>query len=263
MLQAFIDDSKTDKRFFVLGGYIAPEEAWARFSDEWAAELQDSDPPLDEFRMAKKIWERERCERFYRIIERHVSAAISVRINLPDLSRVLASLNWPPVVHNLDAVTNPYWFAYNMIIDYLYRHHTDLKLSGRVDFIFDEQSEKKHVRDTWDFYKSTAPEPLRAIMGDEPTFKNSHEQRPLQAADFWAWWVRRWETDGIVDGVERLAFPWKAERNLRRMQVVADENELRLSYDALVETAWTWHAAKNLHLNPMCVSSPPWVRPPP
>src|SRR6266849_3469769 len=78
-----------------------------------------------------KDWDR--CARFYSMIEKHVSAAISVKIDLPAMSRVVAALDWPLGVNNIEEITNPYWFAYTMIIDYLYRHHTDLKLSGRVD----------------------------------------------------------------------------------------------------------------------------------
>ena len=262
MLQAFIDDSKSDGRLFVLAGYIAPAEAWARLSDEWEAELKSSNPPLDEFKMAHKKWETDRCERFYRIIEKHVSAAVSIRINLAALARVVESLKWPPAVRNVEAITHPYWFAYHSIIDYLFMNHTALELSGRVDFVFDEQSEKTLIRNTWDYYKSTVPEGTRQFLGDEPTFKCSVEQKPLQAADFWAWWVRRWEVDGVSDGVDRLAFPWKAERDLMRLQIIAEENDLRGAYGALVDLAWTLHAAKNLHLNRECVSWPPWVWPP-
>jgi hypothetical protein len=154
MFQAFIDDSKTDRKLFVLAGYIAPAETWALFSDDWDTELK-SEPPLEEFKMSQMLIEPARCERFYRIIEKPVTSAISVRIDLAAHARVVASLEWPPGLNNQAEVTGPYWFAYNMIIDYLYRHHSGLHLTDRVDFIFDDQSEKKHVRDTWDYFKST------------------------------------------------------------------------------------------------------------
>jgi hypothetical protein len=259
MLQAFIDDSKSDGKLFVLAGYIAPAETWAAFADEWQAELERA-PRFDEFKMKAMNYLRawDRCQQFYLIIEKHVSAAISVKIDLAALSRVTAGLDWPPKMLNVDEVTNPYWFAYTMIIDYLYRHHTDLKLTGRVDFIFDEQSEERHVRGVWDYFKSTSPPAVQSLMGDEPTFKSSHEIKPLQAADLWAWWVRRWHVDGQEDGAVRLAFPWIAKRDLRRLEVLAGEKELRVTYEVLVQHAWALFAAKHLHLNPYCVSWIPW-----
>jgi hypothetical protein len=260
MFQAFIDDSKTDRKLFVLAGYIAPAETWALFSDDWDAELK-SEPPLEEFKMSQMLIEPARCERFYRIIEKHVTSAISVRIDLAAHARVVASLEWPPGLNNQAEVTGPYWFAYNMIIDYLYRHHSGLRLTDRVDFIFDDQSEKKHVRDTWDYFKSTGSPELQRIMGDKPVFKCSHALKPLQAADLWAWWVRRWFVNGIEDGVVRLDFPWTTRRDLRRLEILADEEGLRKSYGELVRQAWTLFGAKNLHLNRYCCSWPPWRGP--
>jgi hypothetical protein len=51
MLQAYADESWTHKgpKVFVIGGFIAPAEIWARFSDEWQRVL-DMKPRIDYFK---------------------------------------------------------------------------------------------------------------------------------------------------------------------------------------------------------------------
>src|SRR6266851_757494 len=52
--QAYIDDSGSEPQspVFVLGGFIAPHEKWASFSEEWQAAL-DQDPKLEYFKMTE------------------------------------------------------------------------------------------------------------------------------------------------------------------------------------------------------------------
>jgi hypothetical protein len=51
MLQAYIDDSRSDDPpVFALGGFIAPAEKWASFSDEWQQFL-DMPPAIKYFKM--------------------------------------------------------------------------------------------------------------------------------------------------------------------------------------------------------------------
>ncbi len=48
-----------------------------------------------------------------------------------------------------------------------------------------------------------------------PTFKLSKKVRPLQAADFYAWWVRHWEVEGKnPDAVVNLDFPWPNNKKI-------------------------------------------------
>ncbi len=95
VLQVYIDDSASkDGKIFVLAGYIAPAENWAAFSNEWQAIL-DEEPRLERFKMhemARSGVRRLRCERFYRVIEKYVTGAISCVIDTNDLSEVIDSI---------------------------------------------------------------------------------------------------------------------------------------------------------------------------
>jgi hypothetical protein len=88
MLQAHIDDSKTDSQLFVLGGFIAPAEAWAAFTEEWQKEL-DQPPQIPEFKMTMMHRNPEWRLRFQRIVEKYAIAALSVTIPLPALEAAL------------------------------------------------------------------------------------------------------------------------------------------------------------------------------
>lgn len=259
MLQAHIDDSKSDGKLFVLAGYIAPAEAWAAFSDEWQAEL-DRSPPFDEFKMKAmnylQAWER--CGRFYSIIEKHVVAAVSVAIPLEDFANAVRGTIWPPGMENHQVIHTPYWWAFQCIITGLARHQSKLGLIEPIDFIFDEQSERAHFRGTWDDYKNRAPDSERRMMGDPPIFRKSHDLPPLQAADLYAWWVRRWIIDGVADGLEKLAFKWPVTKSIPRLSVTYDEPELRKQFLSLRENVWNIFAAKNLHISPWTCSRPRW-----
>jgi hypothetical protein len=71
-----------------------------------------------------------------------------------------------------------------------------LKPTDKVDFYFDNQAEEKPILDTWDDYIMAREPAIRAVYGAAPQFKNDKEFLQLQAADLWAWWVRKWYQDG-------------------------------------------------------------------
>jgi hypothetical protein len=107
VLQAFIDESEDDSGTFVLGGYIADAESWAGFSREWEKLLPNwgLKKPSGEwhFKMSEMALEGflesqggiERIQAFYRIIEKHVLASISLKINKNDLIGVQNSIVIP------------------------------------------------------------------------------------------------------------------------------------------------------------------------
>jgi hypothetical protein len=81
-----------------------------------------------------------------------------------------------------------------------------------VNLIFDQESVRKFPPGAWARMKLAATEEARAFMGVEPTYKNDKTCLPLQAADLWAWWVRKWTLDGDADGIKDLKFPWMVQR---------------------------------------------------
>jgi phytoene/squalene synthetase len=62
----------------------------------------------------------------------------------------------------------------------------------KVDFIFDNLTDKKPILEAWDEYIGRAQDHVKDRFGATPRFENDQEFLPLQAADLWAWWVREW-----------------------------------------------------------------------
>jgi len=96
-IRAYIDDSGGGVGpVFVLAGYIATAEQWAAFSDEWQAIL-DMKPAVKRFKMSEAAnWSdqqwKERLPLFYRAIENHVAAGLSLTIPYDEFRRVFRGI---------------------------------------------------------------------------------------------------------------------------------------------------------------------------
>ncbi len=245
MFQIRIDDSASqDGRVFVLAGYIATAEKWAMLADEWQA-LLDEEPKLKRFKMnkmARSGVRRARCERFYRVIENHVTAAISCVLRANELAEVLDNTKPPKGVKNWEGMKNPYYTAVRALIQKLAMHQDKFKIDEPIDFIFDMQTEQAKVREGWNYmYLSVTPD-LRAMLGNLPVFLDEERDLPLQAADFWAWFVRRWEERGNPNGLNNLdfrseRFAWDAKRNMPRMNMEFRKEDFQQEFDRMIANA--------------------------
>jgi hypothetical protein len=63
----------------------------------------------------------------------------------------------------------------------------------RIDFYFDTRSEKSAITKGWEAFVSRRPDAFRQFCGATPRFEDDKDFLPLQAADFWAWWIRKWQ----------------------------------------------------------------------
>jgi hypothetical protein len=63
---------------------------------------------------------------------------------------------------------------------------------------------------------NSAPEVLE-LMGETPAYRNDKKLMPLQAADLYAWWILKWERQGLIEAVKDLPFAWKIEKNIPRL----------------------------------------------
>lgn len=211
MLQAFIDDSRSPGNgTFVLGGHIASAEAWAAFSKDWE-NLLSSWGLLGKngqryFKMSEMASSRGRMEKvgaFYKVIEDHALASISCRFKIIDLLRVKNRI----YIHNANIewgfLRNPYLFAVRALLDMFHGHKSKLSnvipVHETVDFIFDEQSKKNTILLAWDNYIANRPDEIRGLFGVRPKFEDDCKFLPLQGADLWAWWIRKWSDEGTVE----------------------------------------------------------------
>ncbi|WP_245433145.1 DUF3800 domain-containing protein [Rhizobium sp. L43] len=75
-----------------------------------------------------------------------------------------------------------------------------------VQFHMDETSDRKSVERMWAEYIAHRPNDIRDRYAAIPVFENDKHVPPLQAADFWVWWVREWCDIGQPDKIVRHDF---------------------------------------------------------
>jgi len=230
-LNAYIDGSGTgDPRFLVLAGYIAAPEAWAAFSTDWKSQLAEAGLPY--FKMHEQTARPEIAAWFYRVIEKHdIKAAVSCVIHTDELVKVNRSIKYPPHIVRTEQIENPYYFGFKAIIDVLAQNQQKLGIEEPVDFIFDEESEKERTLQGWQLMKVASAPEVAKLFGKTPAYRNDKATMPLQAADLYAWWILKWEREGLLDAIRDLPFAWTVKKNIPRLAMRFRER------DFLFETA--------------------------
>ena len=225
VLNAYVDGSGTgDPRLLVLAGYIADAGTWLEFSKEWKSQLSEAGLPY--FKMHEQASRPEIAAWFYRVIERHdIKAAVSCVIHTDELVKVNRSIRYPSNIVNVQEIENPYYFGFKAIIDVLAQNQSELGILEPVDFIFDEQSEKGRVLKAWGLIKSSSAPEFAELMGEIPVYGNDKDMMPLQAADLYAWWILKWEREGLIEAVRVLPFAWKAKKNIPRLAMRFSERD--------------------------------------
>lgn len=246
MLLAYADASTEHDELFVLAGYIAPDDKWARFSDEWQAELDRPPNKLAVFKMKDQAKRHHRrAERFYRVIEKHVTMAVSVSVRIPELREVVDEARWPPQLGSVEQLKNPYFYAFQMMMSGFGDNQQSAGIREPVSFIFDDQTEREVIYRNWAGLKASLTGDAARLLGDDPVFKDDENVLPLQAADLWAWWVRHWATNGDRRPGSALNFPWKAERDILRLGLDSTKDDIRTNLKPVLDRAWlaaTYHS---------------------
>lgn len=220
--QAFMDESRTndpnpDMCEFVLGGHIATAETWANFVKDWEDLLRFGTKAKNgcyHFKMREMAMNSERMERvplFYNVIEKHDLMSISCRMNIGDFDRaqnraLRLGLPWHINV-NFGPWANEYFFLWHILIDGFHANREKaekrIPLDEQVDFIFDEKSEEA-LLPPWNEYVANRPAEVREFFGAKPLFANDQKFLALQAADLWAWWVRKWYEEDANDVPDKM-----------------------------------------------------------
>jgi hypothetical protein len=228
--QAFIDESTTEDHEFVLGGHIATAEAWAGFASEWEKLLpQGTIAKNGKYHFKMKDMARSedrlaRTELFYRVIEKYVTTSISCRVNLIEFRRGVESarnylMQSIHVIADFKLFENPYVFAFRGMLDMFHmereRAAKIIPIDSKVDFVFDNRSEKSPILKARDDFMNNQQEYVRDCYGATPRFEDDQDFLPLQAADLWAWWVREWYEQDPCDnpiGLETFNFgKWRGK----------------------------------------------------
>lgn len=234
--QAYVDDSRKGDTL-VLGGYLSTAERWARFSSEWE-QLVEAFGTLGadgrkHFKMSEMNQNAERLERvpiFAKIAEQYALLALSGSIDCAALRRAQNRISIPGYNFKWGVLENPFVILFASFMKSFHNYKEDiadiLPVDSPVDFIFDEQREKRIIRDGWNQFKNANPSEFISRFGSEPRFENDKDFLPIQAADLWAWHVRSFIEGGSVslNGFNPEA-QWSGNRTLPRIHLEVDEDE--------------------------------------
>jgi hypothetical protein len=94
------------------------------------------------------------------------------------------------------------------------------------------------IIEAWDRYMASRPANIRNLYGARPRFENDQNFLPLQAADFWAWWVREWsEAGNVYQKMQDLDFgPWRGTGSYKGTIFHARFSEDQLVQDMMTST---------------------------
>lgn len=221
VLQPVVDDSgKGVRPVFVLAGFVLSAFQWSVFADHWQAIL-DAPPKIEYFKM-KEAWHcRGQFERFSTTErDEKVRKLVSLIMDYRPLAlkEVIQHELYERAFKGKIArrADYPYFLCYHNIIGTFlrYQYNNNWHIDDKADFIFDEQgSESDMVQRVWRYGVSILPPVLRPLVGNRPIHRSEKGFPPLQAADLFAWHVRRFHEEKS-QGKEFIDKNWLALNSL-------------------------------------------------
>ena len=203
MLQVWIDDSGTDQApGLVLGGYVGRVQYWEAFADDWQDLLQNKKPVLEYIkgeeahhrrRQFKEWTEVERDSRvlaFISLINKYRLTPVRSVIRHDDFNAVMAMKRGP--------FKTPEYYALAALFTHIISAAHLSRQRERLEFFFDVDVVKKsELKAAYSTLMRILPPNISDLIEGEPTFRDDKHFMPLQAADLYAWHVRRdaWERE--------------------------------------------------------------------
>lgn len=200
MLRTYIDDSgRGQKPNFVFAGFVARAEHWLDFDKAWQAALAGL-PVLAYLKtkdgMAQrpggpfKGWHRKDIDQRMGDLMTVIESNYAARVGFSVPHDLFAKYFGGRIAKRMDT---PYVFtAYLLILNTL-RALYDEGCREIVDFVFDttDKTEQDLIRNGWWIARRTALPRLKPLMSNPPDFRDDKIVLPLQAADLYAWHLRK------------------------------------------------------------------------
>lgn len=236
--QAYIDDSLDDTGIYALAGYMASADDWDRFSAEWRSMLKSgslNDRNEYQFKMSEMALSPERMSRvsgFHNVIHNHAQASIACTINTHDLERAIKRIY---IVgsdqYRIEFDTNKFdvcmKFLLSTLLEYKSKNPDIIPFPDRIDFYFDDTTEKDVVLRHWDSHMKQVPAEWLRFYGPSPRFENDEVYLPIQAADFRAWWTRKWVVEFGPHQQDKYKYPFTtAAKAIPAIFISADEDKI-------------------------------------
>lgn len=211
--QLFVDDSggKGHSRHFVLAGLVSDSERWARFCTDWCDCLAEH-PSIPLFKMREAatlsgafgrfthLQRDERLRRLANIINNHVEFAIWTVIDLDAHAQTLSNFAKPS--------SEPYfWCLHTLVLGTCFDLWETCNWREPFEANFDEQlifgdRAKKWLPFISELMRHSHPTES-SLLPSELNFCKDDDNPQIQAADMWAWCLRR-----NTDNPEEQAFQW-------------------------------------------------------
>jgi hypothetical protein len=246
MLQLCVDDSGSDMQgpVYVLAGYLATADQWAKFSDEWDRALR-KEPAISYFKLSEANslrgeflgWNHrdatDKVEVLSRLIAPHVMYQVTSIIGQKDYTETV--LPFRKVIVNSPnnedkkfaaLLKTPYYLCfYDVITESLKQLNVDSKLE-EIEFYFDDQGLMgRRTAAFWDAVKAVAPPEYLPYMTNPPQFKDEKDFLPLQAADMIAGLTTGRVAD-IESGIDLVRTPFYHLRSIRPLFSAWDKKRL-------------------------------------
>ncbi len=257
VLQAFFDESSdshnTPPTTFVVAGFVSTAEKWAEFSERWQQALDEDG--LEFYKAGKLKTQKsiKKSERYFRIIEQYVDAGVYCIVDMRELVKTVNDFDLPDIffdpVRIKKNMRNPYHFAFKNIVKTLVENQETLNLFTPIDMIFDEKTESTAVLGGYHFLQYTAPSDFLKKMGSVPSFKKDHEILPLQAADLYAGWVRKYHLEG-VNLRKNNPFPWVIKKPIHTLYMYLNTSYFLDELNALMSDENIGNLVKYMEDNP-------------
>jgi hypothetical protein len=226
---AFIDESYTTDEF-VLGGYIQSFDVWAEFEAAWARLLPEfgvkAKNGVAQFHMFDMKDRMEDVKRFSDVIDEHNLYPVSFRMNLADFRNAIMIVERRFARQEITIVwerwSDPYYFGFRHFLDGFHRRRytlePEISQGAKIDFFFDQRPDQHLILEAWSDVRAQMPQIEEAQFGRDPRFENKQEFLALQAADFSAWWARKWyeeDNSDVPTKLRRKDFgSWRGKRRL-------------------------------------------------
>ncbi len=198
-LKFFLDDSSQEGGWYVLAGFIASEEAWARFCADWLELLPRfgilSSDNNYHFKMTEMMSTDERRARviaFERVIYSHAIAEVCFGLEHATLNRTLSRFVVDGNVPILKPRITPFHVVFFALVEHFSIFIAQTKqnlIKSDIELIFDCQTEAKQITQYWAGFIESHPY-VQAAFKIAPKFVDDKDQLPVQAADYLAWHFR-------------------------------------------------------------------------
>jgi hypothetical protein len=211
-LQAYSDDSGNEPTspIFVLAGFVTTHQRWAEFSDEWQAAL-DEPPKLAYFKMAeaeslrkqfsmKRGWDIQKRDarvlKLATIIPKYAIVRVHASVLHASFKKWIKSIRNPSRNSPQDS---PYFILLHSLVQTISILRIRSFNKDPCDLIFDEQGSLG--QDAIFYWENLRKNPAASAAKtadlfagyaeNPPIFRDEKALLPLQAADLYAWQLRR------------------------------------------------------------------------